>query len=171
MSVLCHELAEGKTTRQRGIKMETKSNSDVCFGDQLDSVSSCHYCGPEVSQDPRIPYAYCFWIAFLLTPVTPAISLWERRWHTEDVFGFRNVSFIEEGVTDRAVKCGPCVGANPGVCGKFAKMRDYMQSRREMWVLVLMQGRVSFRHSGSKWLLGMLSCSQSGFIENLHLSV
>lgn len=61
--------------------------------------------------------------------------------------------------------------ANPGVCWIFAEMWDYMRSRGEMRLLGLMQGHVSFRYCDYKRLLGMCSCSQAQFIENLHLSL
>lgn len=61
--------------------------------------------------------------------------------------------------------------ANPCVCWIFAEMRDYMNSRGETQLQVLMQRHVSFRYSGSKRLLGVLSPSQARFIENQHLSL
>lgn len=63
--------------------------------------------------------------------------------------------------------------ANPDVCRIiiFADIRDYMHSWREMRLLLLMQGHVSFRFCGYKGLLGMLNCSQTRFIGNQHLSL
>lgn len=60
--------------------------------------------------------------------------------------------------------------ANPDVCRIiiFADMWDYM---REMRLLLLMQGHVSFTFCGYKGLLGMLNCSQTRFIGNQHLSL
>lgn len=90
------------------------------------------------------------------------MSHWGHLWS-------ENGRFVER-VIDRAGKFRPRITmiANPGVHWIFAEMRDYILSRGEMRLLVLMQGHVSFRYCDRKRLLGMCSCSQPQFIENLH---
>lgn len=70
-------------------------------------------------------------------------------------------------VIDWAGKCRPSMTmfAEPGEGWIFAEMRDYMHSRKEMWLLVLMQAPVSFRYCSYEWLL------ETSFIENQHLSL